>query len=244
MILVFEGLDRAGKTTQTKKTHEWLESMGVMVKTLHFPDRSTELGKVLDKYLKTEINLCTKAAHLLFSANRWEHIEQLKQFEQSKTNWLLLDRYYYSGAAYSCAKDPSLTLEWCLGCEEGLPAPDMIFYFSGDFSKRENFGNERYEISEFQQTVATNFEKLFEHDMAVRKVLPGTIEENFDTIKTTLVNNFLSLAKLHKEAAEEKPAIPKEKTLVEPDTQPPKKRVASEDQAEPLGPPKKAPLIE
>ncbi|RYY74395.1 hypothetical protein EON63_19680 [archaeon] len=38
----------------------------------------------------------------------------------------MCDRYAYSGVAYSSAK--GLDLKWCMTCDQGLPAPDCIFF--------------------------------------------------------------------------------------------------------------------
>ena len=35
-------------------------------------DRTTAIGGIIDKYLKKQLELDDHAAHLLFSANRWE----------------------------------------------------------------------------------------------------------------------------------------------------------------------------
>ena len=35
-------------------------------------DRTTPLGEIINKYLRKEMELDDRAAHLLFSANRWE----------------------------------------------------------------------------------------------------------------------------------------------------------------------------
>ena len=94
-FLVFEGVDRCGKTTQTKLLVEKLKQDGRKVELMRFPgefsfllhvsfvfpflnanvkttDRTTTVGKMIDQYLKMGINLHDKAIHLLFSANRWE----------------------------------------------------------------------------------------------------------------------------------------------------------------------------
>lgn len=38
----------------------------------------------------------------------------------------MVDRYAYSGVAYTAAK--GIPLEWCKTSDKGLPAPDMVFY--------------------------------------------------------------------------------------------------------------------
>lgn len=71
-LIVFEGVDRCGKTTQTKKLLEYLKSCGIAAELLRFPDRTTQTGKIIDSYLVNGVELDDKAVHLLFSANRWE----------------------------------------------------------------------------------------------------------------------------------------------------------------------------
>ena len=74
-FLVLEGLDRSGKSTQVKRLVESLESRGVLVSEIRFPDRSTAIGKIIDSYLKKEIELgalsCPVLARLLQSSNIW-----------------------------------------------------------------------------------------------------------------------------------------------------------------------------
>lgn len=72
---------------------------------------------------------------------------------------VVLDRYAFSGFAYSVAK--GLGREWCNSPDRGLPAPDVIFYLSlpvEEAMKRGQFGNERYEREEFQRKVKTIFD--------------------------------------------------------------------------------------
>ena len=65
-LIVFEGVDRCGKSTQTKMLAEALPN----AKLMRFPDRTTATGKIVDAYLKI-FELDDKAVHLLFSANGW-----------------------------------------------------------------------------------------------------------------------------------------------------------------------------
>lgn len=62
---------------------------------------------------------------------------------------LVVDRYAYSGAAYTAAKGcPGLDLEWCRAQDRGLPRPDAIFFLSltpEQAQARGGYGEERYE---------------------------------------------------------------------------------------------------
>ncbi|KAI3974723.1 hypothetical protein MKX01_029950 [Papaver californicum] len=77
---------------------------------------------------------------------------------------LIVDRYSYSGVAFSSAK--GLDIEWCKGPEKGLLAPDLVAYLDVPPEKaaeRGGYGGERYEQLEFQKKVAQHYEML--HDL-------------------------------------------------------------------------------
>lgn len=101
-LIVFEGCDRVGKTTQIQKLADSLNK-DHRVQVFKFPDRSTVIGKLIDEFLQKKKALDDHVVHLLFSANRWECIEEIKKQIESGTT-VLIDRYVYSGIAYSSAK--------------------------------------------------------------------------------------------------------------------------------------------
>jgi thymidylate kinase len=47
-------------------------SVQVQTEMWRFPDRTTEIGQMINSYLGSEKNVDDAAIHLLFSANRWE----------------------------------------------------------------------------------------------------------------------------------------------------------------------------
>lgn len=70
---------------------------------------------------------------------------------------LVVDRYAFSGVAYSAAKGvPGMDVEWCRNPDIGLPAPDLVVYLrvsNAVAAARAGFGEERYEKAEFQDKV-------------------------------------------------------------------------------------------
>ena len=71
---------------------------------------------------------------------------------------VIVDRYCYSGVAYSSAK--GLDFEWCKACDQGLLEPDLVVYLDIDprvASTRGDYGQERYEKVEFQAKVRSQF---------------------------------------------------------------------------------------
>ena len=109
-LIVFEGCDRVGKTTQIQKLADSL-CKDRPVKVFKFPDRSTLIGKLIDEFLQKKKTLDDHVVHLLFSANRWECIEEIKKQVEAGTT-VLVDRYAYSGVAYSSAKEVSDSCEF------------------------------------------------------------------------------------------------------------------------------------
>lgn len=70
-FILFEGIDRCGKTTQSGLLGEYCKSIG-QAESIRFPDRKSSIGQLIDSYLQSTSDLNDKAIHLLFSANRWE----------------------------------------------------------------------------------------------------------------------------------------------------------------------------
>jgi len=156
LFFVFEGLDRSGKSTQSKLLAKTLEEAGP-VKWMCFPNRATPTGMLIDMYLRRMIELPDETIHLLFSANRWESAISIVETLNSGTS-IVCDRYAFSGVAYTAAK--GLDLSWCQTPDIGLPVPDGVFFMHIDASvgkSRAGFGDERYENTDMQTRVREEF---------------------------------------------------------------------------------------
>ena len=153
LFIVFEGLDRSGKSTQAKKLAERLQGDFIC-----FPNRENcESGQLLNAYLKNGKDMGDESVHLLFAMNRWEMRNSIVQRLQDGQS-VICDRYAYSGVCYSSAK--GLKFDWCLGADRGLVKPDLVFYIdmsANDIAKRAGFGDERFEKIEFQSKVEQQF---------------------------------------------------------------------------------------
>ncbi|GAA5877624.1 hypothetical protein JCM16303_003403 [Sporobolomyces ruberrimus] len=157
-LIIFEGLDRSGKSTQLQRLYERLQGEGRKVKKIGFPDRTSPTGLLINSYLtQKETKLSDEAIHLLFSANRWEKAEEIKKDLESGTT-ILCDRYAFSGIAFSVIK--GLSWSWCKSPDIGLPTPDLTIFLSlspETAQKRSGFGNERYETKVIQDRVREVF---------------------------------------------------------------------------------------
>lgn len=110
-FILFEGVDRCGKTTQCTRLLEWLRSsMGEeKVEFMRFPDRTTSIGTTINSYLTNAQEMDDRAIHLLFAANRWEAAANIRQKLAAGVT-IVCDRYSYSGVAFTSAK-PGMDLD-------------------------------------------------------------------------------------------------------------------------------------
>ncbi|GAA5958103.1 hypothetical protein JCM3765_002811 [Sporobolomyces pararoseus] len=173
-LIVFEGLDRSGKSTQVSRLRQKLENQGHKVKQIGFPDRTSSTGILINSYLtQRETKLSDEAIHLLFSANRWEKAEEIKR-DLNQGTTIICDRYAFSGIAFSHIK--GLSWDWCKSPDIGLPLPDLILFLSISSQTaqlRSGYGQERYETSEIQNKVRKVFEKMATQEFSSNKQQGG-----------------------------------------------------------------------
>ncbi|CAL5061379.1 unnamed protein product [Urochloa decumbens] len=188
-LVVLEGLDRSGKSSQCARLLSNLEGRGCRAEGWRFPDRGTSVGQMISAYLANESQLDDRTIHLLFSANRWEKRASMESKLLSGTT-LIVDRYSYSGVAFSAAK--GLDIEWCKAPDVGLIAPDLVIYLDVQPEKaaeRGGYGGERYEKIEFQKKVADHYHSLRD---STWKVVDGslpmeTVEEQLRELATNCI---------------------------------------------------------
>jgi len=100
-LLVFEGIEGSGKTTQIQFTREFLESIGYTVTNLREPG-GTQFGEKLRSAIlesQTQIHPLAEA-HLFASARAQILFEKVLPLLAQEKNVVILDRYFYSSIAY------------------------------------------------------------------------------------------------------------------------------------------------
>lgn len=140
MLVVLEGLDGAGKSTQVKKLRNYLEILFGEIEYIHFPRYEAPVyGSLISRFLRGDFG-SNESVHpqlvaLLFAEDRHGAAPSMKE-ELSKGRCVLLDRYVYSNIAYQCAKlnDQGQAEElrkWIFDTEYGnfgLPVPDLNIF--------------------------------------------------------------------------------------------------------------------
>ena len=119
-IIVFEGIDKAGKTTQAKLLEKKLGNKCVRI---DFPDYSTPVGKEIRQFLDGKRNYPDEVKMMLLSANRWEKKGEIEKIV-SKGTTVIMNRYYQSNLVYGISK--GLKLDWLLSLDKGLPKADLV----------------------------------------------------------------------------------------------------------------------
>ena len=100
-LIVFEGVEGGGKTTQLQQTWEWLQGGGRNVVVTREPG-GTELGLCLRKLLLTSVGkpIQYRAELLLYAADRAQHVEEVLNPQLAQGAIILCDRYTDSTIAY------------------------------------------------------------------------------------------------------------------------------------------------
>jgi len=132
ILIVIEGIDAAGKRTQTSILRAWFNSKGLTTRTLSFPAYETTIGKEIRKFLDGTVDYPQQVRAMLYAANRWEKKADLEA-TLSKTDVTIVDRYSGSNLAYGVSN--GLELEWLLHLEEGLPEPDLVLLLDASPAK-------------------------------------------------------------------------------------------------------------
>ena len=140
MLIVLEGLDGAGKSTQVRMLKEYLTQRCGELEYIHFPRYEAPVyGDLISRFLRGEFGdnsqVHPQLVALLFAEDRHGAVPEMRAaLDAGKP--VLLDRYVYSNIAYQCAKLKNLDerrnlRNWIFHTEYGefgLPEPDLNLF--------------------------------------------------------------------------------------------------------------------
>lgn len=124
-LIVFEGIDGTGKSTQIKLLQEWLTAQGIPSITSFEPTRG-QWGTAVRQAAKTQ-RLPLEQEIDYFLRDRQEHVSQLISPALASGKWVLLDRYYFSMMAYQGMRGAD-TVALRQANESFAPVPEMAFW--------------------------------------------------------------------------------------------------------------------
>ena len=144
-LIVIEGLDGAGKSTQINRLNDYLGANGHRCHQLHFPRTDSPVyGELIARFLRGELgdihHVNPYLVALIYAGDRLDFKPTLEKW-LNDGDTVLLDRYVYSNVAYKCAKitnteENRALRDWILHLEfdyNRLPKPDLNIFLDAPF---------------------------------------------------------------------------------------------------------------
>ena len=124
LLIVFEGIDGTGKTTQILLLAESLTDKGYQVVTTREPTDGPHGRRIRELFTKRH-HVSAEEELELFIADRRQHVREVIEPALAEGKIVLTDRYYFSTAAYQGAlgQDPQRIIE---RNEAFAPLPDLV----------------------------------------------------------------------------------------------------------------------
>ncbi len=139
-LIVLEGTDGSGKSTQFRLLSQWLEASGKAFKHIVFPRYEQESSALIRMYLNGEFG--TRPSDVNgYAASAFYAVDRYASYKQDWGKWyedgglILSDRYTTSNAVHQASKEPEEKrgefLRWLYEFEYDklqLPRPDLVIY--------------------------------------------------------------------------------------------------------------------
>ena len=139
-LIVIEGTDGSGKSTQFRKLSQRLEAEDVAFRHIVFPRYSEPSSALIRMYLGGEFGTDPSAVNA-YAASSFYAVDRYASYKQDWGQWyeqggvVLSDRYTTSNAVHQTSKEPPERrgdfLRWLYEFEYdklALPKPDLIIY--------------------------------------------------------------------------------------------------------------------
>ena len=145
-LIVIEGLDGAGKSTQISLLKNWFAERNLQYRYIHFPRTGSPwFGELIARFLRGEFgdidSVDPYLVAMLYAGDRKDASAMIETWLEEKY-FVILDRYTYSNIAYQCAKLHSKSevmrlREWIMKLEFehfGIPRPDINIFLDVPFN--------------------------------------------------------------------------------------------------------------
>lgn len=128
-LIILEGLDGAGTTTQAAVLAGWLRKKDLRVWVTREPSpgpAGAQIRSVLTRRLKMDPRTLTA----LFVADRLDHLYGPQGVRKHLDNgeWVIMDRYYHSSFAYQTLSLSEADQAWLWDLHEPCLIPDVTFF--------------------------------------------------------------------------------------------------------------------
>ena len=155
-LIVLEGLDGSGKSTQFERIYSILSKRGNNIKKISFPDYSDRSSELVKMYLAGEFSddpseVNAYAASTFYAADRYASYMRFWKKEHDNNTDILAARYTTSNCIYQMTKlDKSQWDEylcWLEDYEYGrleLPRPDLVIFLDMPIEISQKLMSKRY----------------------------------------------------------------------------------------------------
>lgn len=179
MLIVFEGADRVGKTTNIQNFKDHILKRELTCIVIKYPDLSEgKTGDILKNILEKKVTVTEEERVKLFIENRTNTLEYLLECLHTY-NVVILDRYVYSAIAY--IKDLSKFTD----VSEAYIKPDLLVYLHEQDVSNKYSDDQLFESKSYQTYVLGNFNKLLKNN---RHVSLRGYADNVDTIMSLCID--------------------------------------------------------
>lgn len=154
-VIVLEGLDGSGKSTQLDLAYNFLVEQGINCRMVSFPNYETITGQLVECYLRGEIpcegDEGAYSASSMYAIDRYvSYVTDWKDFYEAG-GVIISGRYTTSNAIYQLTKVTEDKredfLNWLFDYEYsklGLPKPDMVLFLDMPVEVSQKLLDERY----------------------------------------------------------------------------------------------------
>lgn len=164
-LIIIEGLDGCGKSTQTALIEEYFKTQGINYKKIKLPDYDSPSSTLVKMYLGGEFGKAADdvnayAAGAFYAVDRFASYKLgwCKDYQQGTL--ILADRYATSNSIYQMEKldesDWDDYLHWSADFEYnkiGIPKPDMVIYLDMPIEISQKLMTSRYNGNEEKKDV-------------------------------------------------------------------------------------------
>lgn len=164
-MVVIEGLDGSGKSTQAELLKNWLQSKGYDTYTLDLPYYNDPSSTLVKMYLGGEMgdkpsDVNAYAASTFYAVDRFASYKKYWEKEYNSDKITVANRYTTSNASHQMTKldekDWDSYLEWLFDFEYnkmGIPAPDCVIYLEMPVEISQKLLSKRYQGDENKKDV-------------------------------------------------------------------------------------------
>lgn len=163
-IIVLEGLDGCGKSTQLELIVQALTERGLTVRLVSFPNYDSHSGRIVSDYLNGNIPCEGKvgayAASSFYAADRYISFNTDWKKHYDNGEIIVCGRYTTSNAIYQMTKlsenerDEFLSWLWDYEYEKlGLPKPDKVLYLDMPIEVSQKLLSARYNGDEAKKDI-------------------------------------------------------------------------------------------